>query len=243
LNIKAIVFDRDGTIFNSSNSLRCLYEDLKVALLEKGSARLPTFEEFMSGINNSPKFFWTISKGLVRKRDFWSWRGLYHYKNKNENFSYAEIYPEVSDALRGLSRCGLELILTSGWFGSEATRKALAKRNLDRYFKEIITLDDLIAKKYSEPPQYDLRRLPFRRSTTKKKWLLTQALKTLNSRPEQTVFVGDSNEDIMAGKSLGTKTVALLTGEGAKHIIAFKQAKPDAILKNLGTIVEKIASF
>jgi len=238
-----VIFDRDGTIFDTFHAYQCFYEDLKAGLSEKG-IEASSFEEFMEKHTNDRKRFWSrISKGRFTKRSFRVWQGTYHYRMKNRSFMYAKVFPEVKNTLVALSSNNIDMALTSGWFGTEATKIALKRHDLDGFFKVILTLDDFIEQKYKLPLPYDAAKLPFRRSITKKKWLATEALRLLDAKPEEAVFVGDAPEEIKAGKSLGIKTVAVLTGWGKEYNEKFNEIKPDDIIESLEKLPAAVREF
>lgn len=62
------------------------------------------------------------------------------------------------------------------------------------------------------------------------------ALKELNIKPENTLFIGDSTHDILAGKAAGTKTCAVTYGYRSKEILLEKQ--PDFIIDNFIELID-----
>lgn len=234
---KSIVFDRDGTLFDISNSYRTYYEDLRVALNENG-IQSPTYEVFLDSLMQKQKVWYKFSHGLFSKKSFRKWRGIYHYQNNNPSFIYASAYPGIKETLETLFRRNFKMVLTSGWFGTQSTRKSLEINGLCKFFETVITLDDFIIKKYPHFPAFDPRKLPFRRSVSKKVWLIKSSAAILNVKPEDTIVVGDSPEDIQAGKKVGSKTVALLTGNGRENISAFHKLNADFIIKSVNNLPE-----
>ena len=63
-----------------------------------------------------------------------------------------------------------------------------------------------------------------------------EAIRILDIAPEKIVMVGDSPEDIKAGKKANTKTAALLTGVGQKYRSTFEILKPDFIIKSVNQL-------
>lgn len=57
--------------------------------------------------------------------------------------------------------------------------------------------------------------------------------------PEETVFVGDMEHDIAAGKAGGVRTCAVLTGYN--HFDTLRAAQPDWICAHLGELQERLA--
>ena len=233
---KLIIFDRDGTLFDISNSHRSYYEDLRVALTENGIVP-PSYDVFIDSFKQK-KAIYTFSRGLFSKKSFRKWRGRFHYKKNNPFFVHAALYSGIEETIETLFQRNFKMILTSGWFGSESTRKSLEKHGLIKFFEKIITLDDFIKDKYPHFPPFELNKLPFRRSVSKKVWLILTSAALLKVNPEDTVVVGDSPEDIKAGKKVGSKTIALLTGIGKENISVFHKLKPDFIIDSVNNLPE-----
>ncbi len=59
--------------------------------------------------------------------------------------------------------------------------------------------------------------------------------------PEQTLFVGDMEHDIEAGKAGGVHTCAVLTGYN--HVEKLRAMKPDLICEHLGELQQKLESW
>jgi len=218
-----------------------MYEDIKEFLSGKGIEISP-FQNFKEEFKNDSRYLFRISKGFLKKKNFRRWLGERHYKTNNYSFIYAQLYPGVKETLTKLSERNLQMILTSAWFGKESTKKVLKKEGISGFFRSILTLENFIQSNYSTPPQYNSRKIPFIRSVRKKSWLLLESLRILKIPPEKTVMVGDSPEDIKAGKKANTKTVALLTGVGGRYRSTFEILKPDFIIEivnQLPAIVKK----
>ena len=65
--------------------------------------------------------------------------------------------------------------------------------------------------------------------------MLHASLKKMGLQPEEAVFVGDSIEDIEAGKQAGVDVYALPTGVHSKAELS--RARPRRILKNLKELI------
>ncbi len=64
---------------------------------------------------------------------------------------------------------------------------------------------------------------------------LEEALKTLKSKPEETIMVGDHPIDIRVGKKVGVKTVAVLSGKKTEK--DFQELKPDLIIPAVSNLL------
>jgi phosphoglycolate phosphatase/pyrophosphatase PpaX len=65
-----------------------------------------------------------------------------------------------------------------------------------------------------------------------------KCLKRLNLSPGESVFIGDSQADIRAGKAAGVRTVAVATGVSARE--GLEAESPDFVFDNLNCLIEKL---
>jgi HAD superfamily hydrolase (TIGR01549 family) len=128
------------------------------------------------------------------------------------------LMPGCIDTLEWLTDQGFPLgICTSN--SLDAALKALRKKGIEHYFKVVIGRSAAYRMKPS-PDQ------------------LIACLKALNADPKNSIMVGDSHKDVLAGKALGCYTVAIPV-----HFTRLKQlneAKPDKILKSLAELPKLI---
>ncbi len=121
----------------------------------------------------------------------------------------AEVVPGACQTLKRLKERGIRVgIVTRNC--KEAVEIGLGKN--DFVYDLLLTRDDIRPVK-PEPHS------------------LEEALKTLKSKPEETIMVGDHPIDIRVGKKVGVKTVAVLSGKKTKE--DFKDLKPDLILSSV----------
>ena len=138
---------------------------------------------------------------------------------------YEEVYLEKTHFLDG-AKGVLELLyheriglaVASNKFG-RFSRGALTHLGVARYFKSIIGAGD------------GLRNKPFPD-------MIQASLKELDLPAEDVVFVGDSVEDIEAGKQAGVDVYVLPTGIHSR--MELSQAKPKRILKELREIIPRV---
>ena len=86
---------------------------------------------------------------------------------------------------------------------------------LSRFFQVILTLDDYVVPR----PAPDC--------------VLT-ALNKLGLGAGECIYVGDTNDDVKAGKAAGVKTVAVLSGVQPKELL--KKENPDFMIKSIKSI-------
>jgi len=67
---------------------------------------------------------------------------------------------------------------------------------------------------------------------------IIECLKRLKLLPEEAIFVGDSQADMMAAKAAGLRTVAVTTGVSHKEVLL--EESPDFIFNNLLDFADKV---
>ena len=95
--------------------------------------------------------------------------------------------------------------------------KGLKLARLDPFFDVIVALDHVKNAKPDPEPIY-------------------KALALLESKPEETIMVGDNYHDILGGKNAGTKTAAVAWSmKGKDYLMGFS---PDYLLENMTDLLE-----
>lgn len=212
-----IIFDRDGTLLDFSNMFLNF-----ILALHQSEKLTPPAEEFILSLE-----YWQeiISKdlhiGRVRVRDRID-------SIPRSYMHFGELYPGVGESLKRLRQTGVQMAIVSGWVGTEATQNFIVKEGLDSCFDCVLTCDNLERAKESEHLSSGY--------LSAKKNLLHKAIRELGSKPDKTIIVGDSPEDIEAGKSLKTRTVAVLTGNGRKRRESIEKLNPDRIISSVADL-------
>jgi len=71
--------------------------------------------------------------------------------------------------------------------------------------------------------------------------LLQEAMRLLDSRPEETVMIGDGLEiDILAGKAAGTHTLLVLSGKDSRESLKKTGITPDYVYISLAAVMQEI---
>ncbi|MHA2101761.1 MAG: HAD family hydrolase, partial [Candidatus Kariarchaeaceae archaeon] len=143
---------------------------------------------------------------------------------RNDKLAFKEIVPfdETETVIRNLHNRGYELALVT-----TASRKTIeiAKSQFSFFdlFNPVITRDEVKSTKPDPEP-------------------LLLACNLLNKTPDQTVMIGDFPLDIQAGKSAGTKTIAVL-GPNEKYTRSLiENENPDLIILSLDELLEVFPS-
>jgi len=128
------------------------------------------------------------------------------------------IFPEVKDVLSKLKDKGLKLGISSN-IPSMFLREHLHRFEISIYFDATVGQDDCDEPKPSPKP------------------ILT-ALSKLNADTKSAAYVGDMEEDMIAGKRAGVHTVAVDRREAYQPIWRLKLHDPDYIITNLHDLLK-----
>lgn len=212
---RAAIFDMDGTILDTLADLR---ESVNAALRREGFPERTT-EEVRAFVGNGAARL--IGRAVPAGTDEATTRRVLDFYRPYYE-AHAQIrtapYPGVPEAMAALRAAGVKLAVVSNK-PDGATRK-LAARYFPGVFDAVIGARDGVAVK----PSPDL---------------LAEAMNALGVRPEETVYVGDSDVDIATAKNAGTDVLSVAWGfreetflraHGAKRIVRSAAELSAAIL-------------
>ena len=132
--------------------------------------------------------------------------------------SLVKEYDGVFETVQTLQRQGIKLGIVTTKL-RKTVDMGLRLTKLDPFFDVVITLDDVDrAKPHPEPVQ--------------------KAMKKLDAVPKETMMVGDSQFDIMAGKSAGTYTAGVAWSIKGKEFLASYQ--PDFMLHHMSELLDVV---
>ena len=137
----------------------------------------------------------TLDEGLLEFREFYGDHLLDHTR----------CYAGVPETLAALDARGVALGIVSNK-PEGSTRKITAGLDLERFFRVIVGGDTVATAKPSPEP-------------------LLHALDVMGVRPEETLMVGDSVNDILSGQKAGCKTALAEYGLGDSAVVSMY--KPD----------------
>lgn len=215
--IRAIVFDVSGTLLNDLHAVWKATSDAYAALGRDGFETLEKFKEkFRLPV---PEFH--KANGIPPD--------LIDEVNRNFRESYPQyapsvgIFPEVSGVLRELSRNRAVLGVASN-IPTVFLREHLRKFNIDGYFDIITGQEDCDEQKPSPKP-------------------VVTTIEKLGARPGEAMFVGDMEEDIIAGKRANVLTAAIVRKESYHPRQRLERQNPDFIISNLRELLPVYTGF
>lgn len=214
---KVIVFDRDGTLLDFSDMFLKFILDIH----ENEQIPPPPIDTILS-----QKYWQSIISddlriGKVKVAESVD-RVASHY------MEHGKLFPGVREVIQRLQKTGMQMAIVSGWIGTKSTLNFMHKQGLGDCFNLTLTTDDLNTGQGENHlgPGY----------LSAKKQLLGKALKLLEVKPEDVLIVGDSPEDIEAGKSFNTRVMAVLTGNGQSFRNQIEAMEPHFIVPSVADL-------
>jgi len=136
------------------------------------------------------------------------------YRRAYQKYDHTiRIFPEVKEALRKLQANRINLAVASN-IPSDFLREHLQRFGIDRFFKVVTGQDDCQEQKPSPEP-------------------ILVTLRKLGSDQKFSAYVGDMEEDIIAGRRAGVITVAICRESGYHPCWKLRRQKPNFIISNL----------
>ncbi|MFH2020968.1 MAG: HAD-IA family hydrolase [archaeon] len=188
--MKLIMFDYDGVIMDSLLFLKKVYQRIADILGFELPERDEHFRELLElDWRETYRKLDILTQDKVNLSEF-----TYHLFSDKHNH-YIKPYPDISRVIKLLSK-KYQLAVVSNSFRKDITFM-LKKYGLFEYFSVIFTCEDGIMKPHPD--------------------LLLKCLDHFSVAPDDAIFIGDMDGDIVAGKKAGVKTIAVTYGFHLKH--------------------------
>lgn len=205
--IKAVLFDLDGTLIDTN---KLIAESFKHTFKihhneEKSDKEVSVF--FGQPLEDSFKVYGEdICKAMIE-----TYRGY----NEKIHDTMCKEFEGTTETIKTLKEMGIRLAIVT------SKRKSLAERGMEingilEYFDAIITPEDTKEHKPKPGP-------------------VLKACEVLGINPEEALMVGDSNFDLMSGKSAGAKTCGV--SYTALPIELLKDCNPDYFIGSIKDII------
>ncbi|MEM2929870.1 MAG: HAD family hydrolase [Thermoproteota archaeon] len=212
LKVKAVLFDLDGTLVDTFEAFHIMIN----SILRRFNIPERSFRENARLVGNTSR---TIVETIARETSLnMSLEELARIMVREWIYTYmpkhGRLYPDALDAIRELRRRGYLLGVVSNT-SREELPEYLNSFKIGGFFNATVSAGDAKPKPSPEP--------------------VLKAVKMLNVKPEEAVMVGDRPEDIEAGRSAGSYTVAVLRGVRPKAEL--EAVKPDFIINELSEIL------
>jgi pyrophosphatase PpaX len=207
VSVKVIMFDASGTLLNDIYAVWKANSDAYAALGFEGPG---TIEQFKKNFK-LPAHEFHIESGIppaLLKEVDGKFREFYR-----KYASSVEIFPEVIDVLKELKQRGATLAVASN-IPTLFLREHLRRFAIDKYLDTITGQEDCDEQKPSPKP-------------------LLFTVQKLGVRPQEAMYVGDMEEDIIAGKKAKTLTTAIVRNESYQPKWRLERQMPDYLITNL----------
>jgi len=208
---RCIVFDASGTIWDD---LYVVWRANSEAYEALGFEGFKTLEDFRKKFRLPvPEFHKAngIPPELIKQVDS-KFREFYP-----RYASHVRIFPDVDDALYQLKRRNVLLGIASN-IPTVFLREHLRNFRIEGYFGAVTGQEDCDEQKPSPKP-------------------ILVTLEKLGIKPSEAIYVGDMEEDIIAGKRAETYTMAISRKESYHPRWRLKRQNPDYLVSNLGELL------
>jgi HAD superfamily hydrolase (TIGR01509 family) len=176
---KAIIFDRDGTLFDS---LPVILRSFNYGI-EPFTSKHPTPEQWFEAFGPAEPEVMGVFIPAENKVAAYD-RFFQYYR---DHFNEIGLFPGMGELLQRIHNSGTRLALFTG-AGKETAEYCLKQQNVLQYFDELVTGDSVLHPKPN--PEGILK-----------------AMKALNVSPPETLVVGDAGADVLAGQRAGATSV------------------------------------
>jgi phosphoglycolate phosphatase len=204
MNFNEIIFDLDGPLLEGSNRHYQCYADF---ILQKGLEPLAVqdyWQQKRQGIDR--KTLLAQSGAEVFYDEFWQF-WLEHIE-KTQYLQLNDLQPEVLDILSVLQQANIKLYLVTMRRNAAGLQQELIDKKISLYFDKIVAvgIDTPIDSK-------------------------ANAAASVVFNKNKALWVGDTEVDILAAKSLGIKVCALSNGLRTSNFL--EKFMPDYLMNNL----------
>jgi HAD superfamily hydrolase (TIGR01549 family) len=209
LRVKGILLDLDGTVVDSKEAY---LEAVKTAFKTMGQKMVDpkTVTEIPKRLEQNLPL-----KDMLKGIDVEKFLQIYLKAYYQATSVKSKPIPKISDALERLSKKAKLALITMRYVPKEKVADELEKFDLAKYFQRIITALDTHDPKPSPEA-------------------LIKCAEQLSIQIRECMIVGDSVTDIKAGKTVGIKTVAVLSGIFSREEL--EKEKPDLILESVNQL-------
>lgn len=210
--IKGVIFDWDGTIVENTD---LWYVSLNKTLEEFGMQAI-SLDKFTTPIGHMTAqklsaLFGVPEGKRIEMIDSW-------VNNYEELREHVKVVTGIKDFIAKLKKDGYKIGVVTGG-GKERVRREIKEFKMNDFFSAIITRDEAV---HDKPDPAGLK----------------LAAGKLNLNPEECVYIGDMDVDIMAAKNCGMFSVAV--SWGSHDMDELRMLNPHHVVNDLNELYEAI---
>ena len=204
--IKAVLFDIDGTLLDTTEFILQSFEHT----FRSYGLPVPSRADIALQVGQSLKHCYEHFNTGIDVADLCET----HRKFQVKNLQLSKPYANTFRTLEKLKRGGIRLAAVTAR-GSLTAKKTLELAGIDKFFELILTGDD-VARLKPDPEAF------------------IKAMEILKIEKSDTIIVGDTDSDILAGKSAGISTIGVTYGFHGERI---NDSNPDFVVDDISEIV------
>jgi phosphoglycolate phosphatase len=215
-NIEAMLFDFEGTLVDFQWKLSAAIEETREMLWKIGFAQERILSRRYSTLMTEAMQAATeigLSPDQVREKI-----GRVYDRYDEDALTRWALRPNVTDFLNAIKAKGMRTGLVSN-VGGKTLTKALAKLGLATFFDVALSRNDVLNLK----PHPDG---------------LNLALQRLGIIKDNSIFLGDSLDDVNAARNAGIRIIIITDGENVKEDIL--AAKPDQVIQSYDELLRVV---
>lgn len=207
MSIKTVLFDLDGTLLDTNE---LIIKSFDYTFKQYGLSF--TREEIMA-FNGPP--LWKTFKEInpIKAEDMLR---TYRDHNLKNHEKYVKVFPYVIETIAKLQEKEIKMAIVTAKMRNGA-QLGIEMTGLHRYFKTIVTVDDVThSKPHPEP--------------------VLKAMEALKSDTKSTIMVGDNYHDIEAGKNAGILTAGVAWSMKGREFL--EQLNPTYMLEDMRDLLK-----
>ena len=211
MNIRAVIFDLDGTLIVHKLKLR----EAKEEFLRNLRERLNNVVEFSP---DSP--IASILEEMSGEERMAAFKIMSEVFEPYEMMAaeVAELREDVIEVLEELKRRNIKLAIATN-NSRMSTRLSLKNTSIEGFFDTVVTRDDV----------FDLK---------PNSQIILKTIEKLGVKAGEAIHVGDTVYDIIAAKNAGVRAIALVGGAHARELL--ESANPDYLINSFKEIFQVI---
>jgi phosphoglycolate phosphatase len=208
---KLIIFDLDGTLVDAYKAIEASFNFTMKALGYPKKDSLTIRRAVGWGDEN-------LLKPFIKEKDLKKAVSIYREHHKISLLKKSRVFPGVKNLLGYFRNRGIKLAIATNR-PTKFTHILLRRLDIEKFFDYVLCADKL--KTIKPHPE-----------------ILLKIMRKLKSKKDETVYVGDMQIDIKAGRRAKIDTFAVFSGSHTKAEL--QKEKPTRILPNVLSLRKKI---